>query len=121
MVGGAYLIAGRSSAGRGWPRGRFDVALGAAGGGREGIMPADVADCAIGGRGAARLGTRLLPFIGGEVGREPAVWLRGIGGGARGFSKLSWSFLGKRGLAGGLKTAGAPYCPIFGDKPPPGV
>ena len=48
----------------------------------------------------------------------------GIGGGARGFSKLSPSFLGKRGLAGGLRNE-LPYTelkllgervPLFGEE-----
>lgn len=56
-----------------------------------------------GGLGAGRLGIRLLLprecFI--AVGFGPGV-LRGIGGGARGFSKLPSEFCGNRGLSGGL-------------------
>ncbi len=40
----------------------------------------------------------------GVYGLDPGV-LRGIGGGALGFSKLLSWFEGKRGLAGGLETA----------------
>jgi hypothetical protein len=58
----------------------------------------------VGGFGAGRLGIRLMSFIGGPGGPL------GIGGGARGFSKLpSWATLGNLGLAGGL---------IMGDIPP---
>jgi hypothetical protein len=56
-----------------------------------------------GGRGAGRWGIKTLPFEMGERGAPPRVGvLRGMGGGARGFSKLSMVLLGKRGLCGGL-------------------
>ena len=59
-----------------------------------------------GGRGAGRPGTRLGWLAFGVIGVKPAGggMLRGIGGGARGFSKLVSWFEGKRGLAGGLVT-----------------
>lgn len=56
-----------------------------------------------GGLGAGRPGTILAP--------PPLSRCRGIGGGARGFSKLPSWFWGKRGEAGGLRT----------DVYPPGV
>lgn len=57
-----------------------------------------------GGRGAGRWATRFDWVIGGgPVVKLLAVgMLRGIGGGARGFSKLVSWFEGKRGLVGGL-------------------
>jgi len=60
----------------------------------------------VGGFGAARLGTKLLNAVArfGERGPTPPIpggALRGMGGGALGFSKLPSWFCGKRGLAGG--------------------
>lgn len=49
----------------------------------------------VGGFGGARLGTK--PPTAGVAAEGP----RGIGGGARGFSKLPSWFCGKRGLVGG--------------------
>lgn len=77
------------------------MGLGAGGAGREGIVLAEPGAAAPGGLGAGRLGTR-DPLTCGEFGTGD-VRLRGIGGGARGFSKLSRSFRGKRGLWGGLR------------------
>ena len=59
-----------------------------------------------GGFGAGRIWTRLViddEMVGDE--RFGLVAARGIGGGARGFSKLPSWFCGKRGLTGGDVTA----------------
>jgi len=75
---------------------------GAGGAGREGSVVAAAAGWAVGGaRGAGRLGIR-DPFPCGDGPALGEVTLRGMGGGARGFSKLSSPFLGNRGLCGGL-------------------
>lgn len=74
-----------------------------AGGAARGASVVVVGGWAVGGaRGAGRLGIK-DPFIGGAVcGALGEVTLRGIGGGARGFSKLSSPLRGNRGLCGGL-------------------
>lgn len=100
MVGGAYWTAGYSS-------GRFpclgdiaseaaDAAAARAGdiAGPVGVVP--------GGRGAARKGIVFPPDIVGDIGPRPSPTLRGGGGAALGFSKLSSLLGGKRGLCGGL-------------------
>lgn len=96
--GGAYAAWGYSFS---W---RYDccvtIGLGTGGACRLGTMFAEPAG-APGGLGAGRAGTR-EPFICGELGMGE-VRLRGIGGGARGFSKLSSPLRGKRGLCGGLR------------------
>jgi len=77
------------------------IGLGAGGAGRLGMR---LTDCATaGGFGAGLFGMR-LPFVWAGFGEAiPGdVIPRGMGGGARGFSKLSRSFRGKRGLWGGL-------------------
>lgn len=76
------------------------MGLGAAGAGLVGMVAAEPAG-GPGGRGAGRLGTRAATLTGGEL-TTGEVRLRGTGGGARGFSKLDWSFRGNRGLCGGL-------------------
>lgn len=76
------------------------MGLGAWGAGLVGTAATeDEADT--GGLGAGRLGTMAATLRGGDIG-VGEVTLRGIGGGALGFSKLDWSFLGNRGLCGGL-------------------
>jgi hypothetical protein len=99
MVGGAYAYSGSA---RGLRIGCCVlIGPGAGGGGRLGIR---LTDCAApGGFGAGLFGTR-LPLIWAGFGEAMPgdVMLRGIGGGARGFSKLSRSFRGNRGLWGGL-------------------
>jgi hypothetical protein len=96
MVGGAYWTRGALLSSR-----KFDVAIGAGGAVRMGTMGEDTPPP--GARGAGRCGMRVVPF-GGDRGPagSPGVLL-GIGGGARGFSKLSVVLLGKRGLCGGLR------------------
>lgn len=80
---------------------KFEVAIGAGAGGAARIGTIGEETAPPGGRGAGRWGIMVEPFtLGeGEVGPDgrPGV-LRGIGGGARGFSKLSSVFVGKRGL-----------------------
>lgn len=55
-----------------------------------------------GGRGAARRGMVFPLGIVGDMGPRPRPTLRGTGGAALGFSKLSSLLGGKRGLCGGL-------------------
>jgi hypothetical protein len=103
IVGGAYWTLGY------WPFSIGELfdgvnagADGAEGAGRNGIIGDDTPPP--GGRGAGRCGTNPAPLGGAETSPcdNPPVLLRGIGGGARGFSKLSCVLLGKRGLCGGL-------------------
>lgn len=98
-VGGAYWTRGY------WPFsiGELfeDAEAGAEGAGRSGMIGEDTPPP--GGRGAGRWGTNPAPLGGGDTSPcDNPVLLRGIGGGARGFSKLSIVLLGKRGLCGGL-------------------
>lgn len=62
------------------------------------------------------------PLMGGDMGAIPRPTLlgpRGMGGGLRGFSKLSSLLRGKRGLAGGLSME--PYKPcVVGEAKPLG-
>ncbi len=98
IVGGAYLTGGRPSS----VPARSRCGLGTGGAALCGIM-----FCDPGAFGAGRIGS-ILPFAEDEVvgvsRPRPCVPL-GTGGGARGFSKLSPSFFGNRGLAGGLSVA----------------
>ena len=99
-VGGAYCTArGPSSA----PVWYGDIAAGAGGAALCGMI-GDVT-APPGGLGAGRCGIIAPGPACDEVGVLTALLpgvLRGIGGGARGFSKLSCVLTGKRGLAGGL-------------------
>lgn len=103
MVGGAYCSLGRLS-----PAEFGDDTVGAAGAARSGMIGEVTAPP--GGLGAGRCGSMVVLLGGsGESGAciLPGA-LRGIGGGALGFSKLSWVLLGNRGLAGGLIGVNAP-------------
>jgi hypothetical protein len=98
-VGGAYATGGYSLSWR-YAGCCVTIGLGAGGACRAGMILSE-AGAAPGGRGAGRFGTNAAP-TGGELGTGD-VRLRGMGGGARGFSKLSSPFRGKRGLCGGLR------------------
>lgn len=91
-VGGAYATGGYSPS--------LDCPLCGLGTGGAGLCGTMFDDVAPGGFGAGRSGT-MLPFVGMIGDAYPGAPL-GTGGGALGFSKLSPSFLGNRGLAGGL-------------------
>ena len=83
-----------------------------------GIIGEDAADEG-GGRGAGLEGMSCCAgpvAIAGDIGSWPpgaVLFLEGGTGGARGFSKLSSTFLGKRGLVGGLST-GVKVVPVWG-------
>lgn len=74
---------------------------GTAGAARAGVIPGPLG-VAPGGRGAARRGIVFPLDIVGDIGPRPRPTLRGTGGAALGFSKLSSLLGGKRGLCGGL-------------------
>lgn len=100
-VGGAYATCGYSFSCR-YAGCWVTIGLGTGGACRLGTMLVEPAE-APGGLGAGRAGTSEPPLSCGELGTGE-VRLRGIGGGARGFSKLSSPLRGKRGLCGGLKS-----------------
>ena len=107
--GGAYLLGGNPSSGRGASRCGCGI-------GGAGLWGTWLDEPAPGGFGAGRIGRRLLPLgcglINGLFRPSPGDCPPGTGGGARGFSKLSPSFFGNRGLDGGLSTCCCcPYPP----------
>jgi hypothetical protein len=74
-----------------------------------------------GGRGAARKGIVFPMGIVGDMGPRPSPTLRGGGGAALGFSKLSSLLGGKRGLCGGLTSDARPELGVtIGDVRPLG-